>query len=235
MENPSYFSILTADVRYDKELKANEKLLYSEISSLTNKSGYCTARNKYFAQLYDVHKDTISDWISNLKNKKYITVETVRSGKKVAERRIYLTDTCRRNDLQVIGENTYNLVGENTLENNINNNNINIIIYSRVIDYLNLKANKNFKASTKKTQDLIKARLNEHFTENDFRKVIDTKAAEWKNDSKMQKYLRPETLFGTKFESYLNENQETNSETIYNTDFSEYDQFDRRYADEYTT
>lgn len=235
MDNPSYFSILTAEVRYDKELKANEKLLYSEISALTNKKGYCTARNKYFANCYGVHKDTIADWISNLKNKGFILIETVRSNKRVAERRIYLTSSCRRNNLHDIGEIAYKVVGENALENNINNNNINIIIYSRVIEYLNLKASKNFKSTTRKTQELIRARLNENFTEEDFKKVIDIKTAEWKNDKKMQQYLRPETLFGTKFESYLNQNNQElniNNSIEYNTDFSEYDEYERRYENE---
>ena len=195
MDNPNYFSILTADVRYDKELKANEKLLFSEISALTNKSGYCTARNNYFAKCYGVHKDTIADWIINLKNKGYILIKTARSGKRVAERRIYLASSCRLNDLQVVGENAYKVVGENALDNNINNNNINIIIYSRVIDYLNQKTSKSFKSTTKKTQDLIKARLREGFKEEDFKRVIDIKTAEWGKDSKMQQYLRPETLF----------------------------------------
>ena len=46
MEQPSYYSILTANVRYDKELKANEKLLFSEITALSNRNGYCHATNK---------------------------------------------------------------------------------------------------------------------------------------------------------------------------------------------
>ena len=53
---------------------------------------------------------------------------------------------------------------------------------------------------------LIKARLNEGFTEDDFKYVIKVKSEEWKQDEKMCKYLRPETLFGTKFEGYLNQN-----------------------------
>ena len=67
MEQPSYYSILTANVRYDKELKANEKLLFSEITALSNKSGYCHATNKYFAKLYSKNTSTISDWINHLK------------------------------------------------------------------------------------------------------------------------------------------------------------------------
>ena len=51
-EKPSYYSIITADVRYDERLKPNEKLLYSEITALSNKYGYCTATNSYFSKLY---------------------------------------------------------------------------------------------------------------------------------------------------------------------------------------
>ena len=80
-----------------------------------------------------------------------------------------------------------------------------IDIYSRVIDHLNKKANTAFRATTKKTQQTIRARINEGFKEEDFYTVIDKKVSEWLNDEKMCKFLRPETLFGTKFESYLNQ------------------------------
>ena len=97
---------------------------------------------------------------------------------------------------------TYN----NTIHNTINNNNI----YSQVIDYLNEKTNKNFKSNIEKTQKLIKARITENFSIEDFKKVIDIKTQEWLKDSVMNKYLRPETLFGNKFESYLNESEGKN-------------------------
>lgn len=77
--------------------------------------------------------------------------------------------------------------------------------YKEIIDYLNNRCGTNYRSSTRKTKDLIKARYNEGFTLDDFKTVIDKKAAEWLNDSKMSKYLRPETLFGTKFEGYLNQ------------------------------
>lgn len=79
-----------------------------------------------------------------------------------------------------------------------------INIYSSIISYLNEKAHTKYRHSSSKTKTLIKARLNEGFTEDDFKKVIDNKTEEWLN-SDMEKYLRPETLFGTKFESYLNQ------------------------------
>ena len=72
-----------------------------------------------------------------------------------------------------------------------------------IIDHLNLRTGQHYKSTTKKTRDLIKARLNEKFTLDDFKTVIDKMCVEWMNTD-MQKYLRPETLFGTKFEGYLN-------------------------------
>lgn len=78
-------------------------------------------------------------------------------------------------------------------------------IIKEIIDYLNQKLSTRYKSTTKVTQTKIKARLAEGFTVDDFKKVIDNKASEWLYDADMSKYLRPETLFGSKFESYLNQ------------------------------
>ena len=78
------------------------------------------------------------------------------------------------------------------------------IPYKEIIEYLNNRVGTNYKYTTNKTRDLIKARFNEGFTLEDFKEVIDKKSMEWINTD-MKKYLRPETLFGTKFESYLNQ------------------------------
>ena len=90
MEHPSCYSILTADVRYDKRLKPNEKLLFSEITALSNKRGYCNASNNYFAQLYDVTTVTASNWVNHLKDRGYIDVEMIYDGKQIKERRIFV-------------------------------------------------------------------------------------------------------------------------------------------------
>lgn len=74
-----------------------------------------------------------------------------------------------------------------------------------IIDYLNHQADKKYKHSTDKTKKLIQTRLNDGFTLDDFKKVIDNKVKVWKGNPEMDSYLRPETLFGTKFEGYLNE------------------------------
>lgn len=76
-------------------------------------------------------------------------------------------------------------------------------LYSSIIAYLNEKAGTNYRASSKATQTCIHARLAEGFTEADFKTVIDKKCAEWIG-GELEQYLRPSTLFGTKFESYLN-------------------------------
>lgn len=78
-------------------------------------------------------------------------------------------------------------------------------IYSSVIDYLNQKASTKYKATTAKTKSVIHARVAEGFTLDDFKTVIDKKCAEWIGTD-YEKFLRPETLFGTKFEGYLNAN-----------------------------
>ena len=75
--------------------------------------------------------------------------------------------------------------------------------FKEIIFYLNEKAGMNYRAASKKTQSCIHARLAEGFTIEDFKIVIDKKCAEWIG-TEYEKYLRPETLFGTKFESYLN-------------------------------
>lgn len=87
-ERPSYYAIIPADVRYDKELTPNAKLLYGEITALCGKDGRCWAENRYFADLYGVSKTSISKWIKALSDKGYISCELVyKKGTKEIERR----------------------------------------------------------------------------------------------------------------------------------------------------
>jgi len=76
-ENPSYYAILSAEVRYDNNLKANSKLLYAEITALCNMNAECFATNRYFANLYGKSKGAISGWISELVKNGYIKVHYV--------------------------------------------------------------------------------------------------------------------------------------------------------------
>ena len=92
-----------------------------------------------------------------------------------------------------------------TNNNNVNNNknNNNKEIYIVVLDYLNSKTGARYQPTTKATQQHINARLAEGFTVEDFKQVVDNMCAEWIN-TEWEQYLRPSTLFGSKFENYLN-------------------------------
>jgi len=91
---PSYYAVIPASVRYDKNVPAGAKLLYGEISSLCNKEGYCWAGNEYFAKLYQTNEKTIRNWIGALRDAGHITVSfTYVTGKKEIESRLLrLTD-----------------------------------------------------------------------------------------------------------------------------------------------
>ena len=86
-EKPNYYAIIPAEVRYSN-LKPNAKLLYGEITALSNKTGYCFASNNYFAELYGVSKNTVSRWIADLKSLGFITIEIERNSNKQITKRI---------------------------------------------------------------------------------------------------------------------------------------------------
>lgn len=83
-----------------------------------------------------------------------------------------------------------------------------------VVDYLNEKCGTKYKHSSAETQRLIVARLNQGFNLEDFKQVIDNKVADWGNDSQMSKFLRPQTLFSNKFESYLNQSVTVQNKSV---------------------
>ena len=92
-EKPNYYAIIPAEVRYDKQLKPNEKLLYGEITSLATKTGECWASNNYFADLYEVEPETISRWIKDLKDRGYITTRIdYKEGTKEIEKRAIIIE-----------------------------------------------------------------------------------------------------------------------------------------------
>lgn len=193
----------------DPTIKNDLRLLII-ISSLSAEKGYCYASNKYLAELFSTTEETISRKIKNLENKKYIDIEYGKRGSQVISRKIRLTKISM-DDYQKYQR----TIDENIKENNTSNNNTrinNIYIVEQVIDYLNEVTGSKYKSATRTTRDKINARLNEGFTVEDFKTVIDKKAKEW-GGTAFEQYLRPETLFGTKFESYLNQKEVIRKET----------------------
>ena len=232
-ELPSYYSIIPATVRYDHNLKANEKLMYGEITALSSKNGYCWAENRYFAELYDVHKITISNWLKNLEDNGYIRTELkyVYGTKQVSKRLIYINDTPISQIAKGYKSNDYDPINQNTKEelSTTSNNNTRDIYttsrnstrtpYKEIIEYLNEKTGRHYKHTAKANQRVIKARMNEGYTLEDFKTVIDKKFDKWNNDVKMKEFLRPETLFSTKFDRYLNEETKSNKNSWAGSDF----------------
>lgn len=144
-EKVGYYSVIPATVLYNKELKANEKLLYAIITSLACKEGYCFTSNKYLAEKLDVNPKTISSWICDLKNKNFIVVELIRNkNNQIIQRKIYINDVPYplNNGYQYQSKNgqaIHQKVEDNNIKNNIKNNNkvnrINISNYTNQREY----------------------------------------------------------------------------------------------------
>lgn len=92
-DKPNYYAVIPASVRYDKGCPPAARLLYGEISALSNKEGYCWASNEYFARLYEVDTSTASSWVSSLVDGGHITVEVSRTDGN--RRKIWLVDERR--------------------------------------------------------------------------------------------------------------------------------------------
>jgi hypothetical protein len=126
----NYYAIIPASVRYDKDLTDKAKLLYGEITALTNEKGYCWATNQYFAELYGCHEKSVSRLISQLEKKGYIRTENAKNiFKKI--RHIYLIDS----NITVTNESISNKnedIISNKIEDNISNNNVTLISNNNV-------------------------------------------------------------------------------------------------------
>lgn len=234
-DKPSYYSILTADVRYDEKLSASEKLLFSEITALSNKHGYCTAGNGYFSKLYNVSDRSVTRWIKHLKELGYLKYVPIykKDSKEVDERRLYpLTNSKEPLDKNVYGGrqkcprpldknvednitsinniDTNNDIKENS--NKSNSSNKDNFDYKKFIEWFNELSDKNFR-NTETNRKLIRARLNEGYTKEDIAKVVRFKVNQWKDNTKMNKYLRFTTLFApTNFSNYLQEVEDNSPE-----------------------
>lgn len=90
-EQPGFWALIPASVRYDKELPPNAKLLYGEVTALSDKLGYCYAQNSYFSDLFGLSERSVTRLLSTLVDRGYLRVDVVRdtATQEVLERRIY--------------------------------------------------------------------------------------------------------------------------------------------------
>jgi len=129
---PSFYAVIPATVRYDNKLGSSEKLFYAEITAMSEKEGYCWASNSYFSELYSVSKNTITRWVSNLKDNGHVIVSIKRQGKQIVKREIYPIQkigdaypqkskggTNKNNDTPTHKNGEDNTTSNNTTSNNI--------------------------------------------------------------------------------------------------------------------
>ena len=203
------------------DLTVMEKLILVEIDSLDNEDG-CFASNEHFSKFFSLSKNRCSEIIKSLEEKGYIEIKYVyhNDSKAIAKRVI----KCIRNidrgirnidrpTRKIEGGYSENCEDNNTSFNNTFNNTFNkknnveqspTIPYAEIIDYLNERLGTKYRSTSKATQSLIRARFKDKFTVEDFKMVIDKKIFHWQG-TQWSVYLRPKTLFGPNFESYLNE------------------------------
>lgn len=203
---------IPAEIWLSKDLTIMEKIFLVEIDSLDNDDG-CYASNKYFAEFFGVTTVRASQVIKSLNEKGYVEISYIKDGNQI-KNRVVKTSKSLHNLLNKFNTPIkYSKGGykENFKDNNIYSNNLNLI--KDIVEYLNEKAGTKHHYKTKDTQKHINARLSEGFTLDDFKKVIDIKCDEWLGTD-MEKFVRPMTLFGTKFESYLNQKPHKSIEDV---------------------
>lgn len=234
-ENPGYFSILISEVRYSKKINFRQKVLYAEISALTNKHGYCFASNAYLSDLFDTTPETISRDISKLTSEGFIRVEI--SKEKGNERRIYLLLKQSRGHDQTVNtpiDETINTPIDETIKYNntsINNTSINntenrtdskkiMEITNEILIHLNQFSGENFEPKWANKQ-YIHERLNEGADPEMMKMVIELKSQQAQKIVKGKPvfdpvYLRPQTLFSkNNYDKYIREvNRALNGESI---------------------
>lgn len=211
-DQPSYYSIITANVRYDNRLTDSEKLLFAEITSLSNKYGYCTASNGYFATLYSVVKETISRRISNLNKFGYLKIEIIKDGNEVKQRKMYpLTQSSIPIDAKINTPIDANVKENNTSINitrlnntSINNNSATDVTHEQFEEWWKLyDKKKDKKISFTKFKSCLKKHSFEQIMQGtrEYLKTI--------TDKQYQKY--PKTFLTN--ESYMNDYSEEIKET----------------------
>jgi len=212
------WAIIPNVVVRDPNLSDSAKILYAEISSLCALKGYCYASNKYFAEKFKVSQRTITRHLTELEP--YVLMKDRGGGGSRRKMYVHLLGSTSTKMSKYQEEDVQVNIDKNVQQNNNKEEKItrDIPIVEKditiVLEYLNTVTGKDFKPTTEAHRRVIRGRMKEGFTVQDFKKVIDIKHAKW-GGKKWQRdgeyvygddFLRPSTLFSpTKFEGYVNE------------------------------
>ena len=200
MENPNYYAIIPAEVRYDENLSPNAKLLFAEITCLCNKNGVCNASNKYFSDLYKVSTVSISKWVAQLIRNGYIETKMIYKdgSKEIQNRNIKL--------LVGVKENFDTPIKEKFKDNNnitINSNTDDIDFQSLLLVF-NKITGKKMKVMNEKAKKQFRARLRDGYSKQEIMKAIKNCFDDDFHKAN-PKYLTPEFISRPdKFEKYVN-------------------------------
>ena len=200
---------IPAEVWLDERLNPLEKVILMEIDSLDCGDKGCYASNEYIAGFCQCSESKVAHAVTRLVEFGYVSRKSFDGRQRILQSR--LAKFARQNskvckaDVQNLQESNIdsNIDISSSIKKEYKESTQESDFTAAIVDYLNEKAGTHYRAGVAKTQSLIKARANEGFTEADFRTVIDKKCADWIG-TEYEQYLRPQTLFGTKFESYLN-------------------------------
>jgi uncharacterized phage protein (TIGR02220 family) len=226
--NDNNYLVIQSFMVKDLQLKGNELLVYACIFGFSQNGDGYRGGISYLKSWIGSSKNTVMNVLKSLESKGYITKEEVL--KNNIKFCIYYAKLdvigvvqnfdqgCKNltTSQKIAPNNIYNNnisnteTNNNIINSNDNKNNINKTIIDNIIIYLNSILGAKFGLGTQNTRNLISKWLKAGFTEDDFKTVIDKKYAEWHNTN-MEMYLRPSTLFGNKFEEYLNQKKTNNS------------------------
>ena len=243
MEKPNFYSILTAEVRYSKDLTDFQKILISEITALSNKNKFCFASNSYFAKTFDKSIESISRNLSKIKKLGFIDIRIDQKRGNYREIRLLLNKSIpidANNKTPIDANNkTYNNTSiNNNINNNINVNNYDL--FNTFISYYKKQTGQRLRIPTQKTKlaasqkyKLFAARINDGYTLDDLKKVLDAKIKDWGECDKMKKYIRIATLYNkSNFEKYLDEAENIDAQ---NTNGSKLPCIERYFKTRYNT
>ena len=228
------YGVIPKKVMKDQDLSIEAKALYAFMASYSGAGTTSFPGVDLITDMLGISRQRFNRHRKALEDKGYITVTRKNMGNGKFGNNIYTLEpvpwlqkptmdnpTMEKPTMENVTTNN------NTFNNNTNNNNTNNTLsrnstrtpYKEIIEYLNEKTGRQYKHTAKANQRVIKARMNEGYTLEDFKTVIDKKYDEWNNDTKMKKFLRPETLFSTNFDRYLNEETESNKNAWAGSDF----------------